>query len=76
MRLWQRSLALWMTKVTALFYLSPSNTSYLWNFGFLAFFFLLLQILSGLFLAMFYNPNVLLAYESIMYINNEVYYGW
>lgn len=76
MRLWQRNLALWMTKVTALFYLSPSNTSYLWNFGFLAFFFLLLQILTGLFLAMFYNPNVLLAYESIMYINNEVYYGW
>lgn len=25
---------------------------------------------------MFYNPSANLAYEAIMYINNEVYYGW
>lgn len=76
MRFWQRSLALIMAKLTALFYISPANTSYLWNFGFLALFFLALQMFTGIFLAMFYNPSILLAYESIMYINNEVYYGW
>jgi len=30
----------------------------------------------SIFLAMFYNPSASLAYASIMYINNEIYYGW
>ena len=71
-----RSLFLDMFKITGIFYLSPSNTSYAWNFGFLALFFLGSQIVSGIFLAMFYNPSAFLAYEVIMYINNEIYYGW
>jgi quinol-cytochrome oxidoreductase complex cytochrome b subunit len=41
----------------------------------LALFFLGAQIATGVFLAMFYNPSAFLAYEVIMYINNEVYYG-
>lgn len=65
-----------MFKVSGIFYLSPSNVSYAWNFGFLALIFLGSQIVSGIFLAMFYNPSAFLAYEVIMYINNEVYYGW
>jgi quinol-cytochrome oxidoreductase complex cytochrome b subunit len=33
-------------------YAAPSNLTYYWNFGFLALFFLAIQIISGLFLAM------------------------
>jgi quinol-cytochrome oxidoreductase complex cytochrome b subunit len=76
MRIWKRSLFLDMFKITGIFYISPSNTSYAWNFGFLALFFLGSQIITGIFLAMFYNPSAFLAYEVIMYINNEIYYGW
>jgi quinol-cytochrome oxidoreductase complex cytochrome b subunit len=65
-----------LAKITGLFYLSPTNTTYAWNFGFLALIFLLLQIATGVVLAMFYNPSVHLAFEAIMYLNNEVYYGW
>jgi len=39
-------------------------------------FFLALQFVTGIFLAMFYNPNSIMAYASIMEINNEIYYGW
>jgi quinol-cytochrome oxidoreductase complex cytochrome b subunit len=49
--------------------------SYAWNFGFFALIFLILQILTGIFLAMFYNPEPLSAFRSIMDINNEIYYG-
>lgn len=76
MRFWNKSILFFIVSISGVFYLSPSNTSYFWNFGFLAFFFLLLQIITGIILAMFYNPSASLAYEIIMYINNEVYYGW
>lgn len=76
MRLWQKTLLLQLAKITGLFYLSPTNTTYAWNFGFLALVLLVAQILTGVFLAMFYNPSASLAYEAVMYINNEVYYGW
>lgn len=42
----------------------------------MALFFLLVQIVTGVCLAMFYDPSVLLAFNSIMYLNNEVYFGW
>ena len=42
----------------------------------MALFFLLLQIVTGVILAMFYTPSVLYAFSSILYINNEVFYGW
>jgi len=76
MRFWKRSLLFIIAKITGIFYDSPTNTSYAWNFGFLALIFLMMQIVTGILLAMFYNPSAQLAYEVIMYINNEVYYGW
>lgn len=45
------------------------------EFWFPIVFFLLLQIVTGLFLAMFYVPTLEEAYLSIMYINNEVFFG-
>jgi len=73
---WYISILAWIVKVTGLFYKAPANLNYWWNFGFLALFFLLLQIVTGVILAMFYDPNVFFAYASIMDINNEVYFGW
>lgn len=57
-------------------YFSPNNFSYLWNFGSMALVILLLQILTGIFLAMHYKSDVLLAFSSIEYILRDVQYGW
>lgn len=38
--------------------------------------FLIFQILTGIILAMFYNPDPFLAFNAIMDINNEIYFGW
>lgn len=65
-----------IARISAIYYISPINCNYWWNFGFLAFIFLLIQIITGLVLAFFYNPDIIYTYASIMYINNEVYYGW
>lgn len=43
----------------------PANISYLWNFGSLLATCLVLQILTGIFLAMHYVPNVDLAFSSV-----------
>jgi quinol-cytochrome oxidoreductase complex cytochrome b subunit len=77
LRFWtRRNLLFWLVKASGIFYSTPNNLSYWWNFGFLSLFFLILQIVTGIVLAMFYNPSIELAYASIMAINNEVYYGW
>ena len=46
----------------------PANLSYLWNFGSLLGVCLILQILTGIFLAMHYIPNVDLAFASVEHI--------
>ena len=43
----------------------PANISYLWNFGSLLAVCLILQILTGIFLAMHYCPNVDMAFNSV-----------
>lgn len=43
----------------------PANMSYLWNFGSLLGTCLVLQILTGIFLAMHYQPNVDFAFASV-----------
>nr|YP_009178827.1 cytochrome b [Agasicles hygrophila]ALJ78622.1 cytochrome b [Agasicles hygrophila]ASO76778.1 cytochrome b [Agasicles hygrophila] len=55
---------------------SPSNISYLWNFGSLLGICLMIQIITGLFLAMHYCPNVELAFNSVIHICRDVNYGW
>jgi ubiquinol-cytochrome c reductase cytochrome b subunit len=75
MRIWTRSLLLYIVKISAIFYKSPINFNYWFNFGFLSLFFLILQIITGIILAMFYNANLMLAYGAILDISNEIYYG-
>ena len=43
----------------------PANISYLWNFGSLLGVCLIIQILTGAFLAMHYTPNIDFAFNSV-----------
>jgi len=54
----------------------PSNISYLWNFGSLLAFCLVIQIITGVTLAMHYNPSVAEAFNSIEHIMRDVNNGW
>jgi hypothetical protein len=54
----------------------PSNISYLWNFGSLLALCLVIQIITGVTLAMHYNPSVLEAFNSVEHIMRDVNNGW
>ena len=54
----------------------PSNLSFLWNFGSLLAFCLIIQIITGVTLAMHYNSNVLEAFDSVEHIMRDVNNGW
>lgn len=55
---------------------SPSNISYLWNFGSLLGLCLVIQILTGIFLAMHYCADTSVAFSSIVHIMRDVNYGF
>nr|QJD22109.1 cytochrome b [Amblyomma testudinarium] len=55
---------------------SPSNISYLWNFGSLLGLCLLIQILTGLFLAMNFSSDIKTAFQMISHIQRDVNFGW
>ena len=57
-------------------YPTPRNLSYWWNFGFLAGVVLMLQVVTGIFLAMHYRADISLSFDSIQHIMREVNYGW
>nr|QXJ80254.1 cytochrome b [Langia zenzeroides] len=55
---------------------TPTNISSWWNFGSLLALCLMLQILTGLFLTMYYTANIEMAFYSVNYICRNVNYGW
>nr|WKU83997.1 cytochrome b [Matsumyia nigrofacies] len=55
---------------------SPINISAWWNFGSLLGVCLIIQILTGLFLAMHYTADINMAFNSIDHICRNVNYGW
>nr|APX40679.1 cytochrome b [Cryptocephalus aureolus] len=55
---------------------SPSNISFMWNFGSLLGLCLMIQIITGIFLAMHYCPNIELAFNSVSHICRNVNNGW
>nr|UPL65557.1 cytochrome b [Artheneis intricata] len=55
---------------------TPSNISLWWNFGSMLGICLMIQIITGIFLAMHYSPNVNLAFNSIIHISRDVNSGW
>ncbi len=61
----------------------PKNLNYMWNFGSLALLVLTIQILTGIFLAMYYKPSAALTYghytvafDSVERIMRDVNFGW
>lgn len=57
-------------------YPTPLNLSSWWNFGSLLGFCLVLQILTGLFLAIHYVGHIDLAFFSVSHLSRDVNYGW
>ena len=57
-------------------YYAPKNFNFWYFFGSLAILVLVLQILTGLFLAMNYKPSAAEAYASVEYIMRDVEWGW
>nr|YP_008144484.1 cytochrome b [Exostoma labiatum]AFH37576.1 cytochrome b [Exostoma labiatum] len=55
---------------------APSNISAWWNFGSLLLLCLMMQILTGLFLAMHYTSDISTAFSSVIHICRDVNYGW
>jgi ubiquinol-cytochrome c reductase cytochrome b subunit len=58
------------------YYPTPINLTYFWSFGSLAGMALVIQILSGVFLAMHYTPEVTLAFLSVEHIMRDVPEGF
>src|SRR5215213_7829813 len=67
-------LIVWKNKFTH--YFVPRNLNFFYFFGSLALFVLVNQILTGLWLAMFYIPNAKEAFSSVEYIMRDVNFGW
>ncbi len=57
-------------------YPTPINLNYFWSFGSAAGICLVIQILTGIFLAMHYCPHIDLAFSSVEHIMRDVNYGW
>lgn len=55
---------------------APSNISRWWNFGSLLGLCLIIQILTGIFLAIHYTADIQLAFYSVNQICRDVNYGW
>nr|YP_009024607.1 cytochrome b [Rhinobatos schlegelii]AHN05795.1 cytochrome b [Rhinobatos schlegelii] len=55
---------------------APINISTWWNFGSLLGLCLIIQILTGLFLAMHYTADISTAFSSVTHICRDVNYGW
>ena len=56
--------------------LLPLNINYFYSGGSLLGLCLIIQILSGLFLAMNYTPHIDLAFDSVEYIMRDISMGW
>ena len=57
-------------------YYAPKNFNFLYYFGALSLFVLVLQIVTGVWLTMNYKPDAELAFNSVEYIMRDVNWGW
>jgi ubiquinol-cytochrome c reductase cytochrome b subunit len=57
-------------------YPTPVNFTYMWGFGSAAGIFLVVQLITGIALAMHYVPHVDLAFLSVEHIMRDVNNGW
>jgi ubiquinol-cytochrome c reductase cytochrome b subunit len=54
----------------------PRNLNYLWTFGGILTFFLVVQLITGIVLAMHYVPHESMAFDSVEHIMRDVNWGW
>jgi len=57
-------------------YYAPKNFNFWYYFGVLALVVLVNQIVTGIFLTMFYKPGAATAFDSVEYIMRDVEWGW
>ena len=57
-------------------YPTPINLNYMWSFGATAGLCLVMQIVTGIFLAMHYTPHIDFAFNSVEHIMRDVNNGW
>jgi len=57
-------------------YPTPVNLNYMWSFGSTAGICLVIQIITGIFLAMHYTPHIVYAFSSVEHIMRDVNNGW
>jgi len=57
-------------------YPTPKNLSYWWNYGSIAGIVLVIMLVTGIFLAMNYQPHADVAFASVERIVRDVNYGW
>jgi ubiquinol-cytochrome c reductase cytochrome b subunit len=65
---------LWKDHLTE--YYAPKNFNFWYYFGSLALLVLVNQLLTGIWLAMFFKPDASLAFDSVEYIMRDVEWGW
>merc|ERR1711904_495834 len=57
-------------------YPCPLQINFFWNLGFLLGVAIMLQIVTGIFLSLYYTSDINSAYFSVFFLIREVYYGW
>nr|URW97663.1 cytochrome b [Songthela sp.] len=55
---------------------TPSNVSFMWNFGSLLGLILIIQLITGLMLTMHFSPDITLSFNTISHISQDVNHGW
>lgn len=76
MKRWNRDYLLSFIDSHIINYPTPINLNYFWSFGSSIGLFLILQIVTGIFLAMHYVPHVDFAFDSVEHIMRNVKNGW
>jgi ubiquinol-cytochrome c reductase cytochrome b subunit len=65
-----------LVKAQALDFPTPKNLNYWWTLGGILSLMLVVQIVTGIVLAMHYTPHVDFAFDSVEHIMRDVNYGW
>ena len=73
---WNKNYLLAFMDSHLIHYPAPINLNYAWSFGSTAGICLIIQILTGIFLAMHYTPHIDLAFSSVEHIMRDVNNGW
>jgi quinol-cytochrome oxidoreductase complex cytochrome b subunit len=73
---WNKNYLIALIDSHIIHYPTPICLSYAWSFGALAGISLVIQMISGIFLAMHYTPHIDLAFSSVEHIMRDVKHGW